>query len=149
MFYTVYLTIETGIPRDHHALFVETHEAGPQTGHVYNVQGDIQNGMVYEAKTTEEPEKSPVLVEKKRIGTVSKDDYPRFIAVCQSIPVPKKQFEGARQLYPKEPLRQCQGWAKEAIHALVEQKVVLEWSGFLWDTILCFFFHVLFFVDLM
>lgn len=82
--------------------------------------------MVYEAKTTEEPEKSPVLVEKKRIGTVSKDDYPRFIAVCQSIPVPKKQFEGARQLYPKEPLRQCQGWAKEAIHALVEQKVVLE-----------------------
>lgn len=126
MSYAVYLIIETSIPLDHHALFVETNEAGPQTGHVYNVKGDIQNGMVYEAKTTEEPGKSPVFAEKKRIGSVSKDDYPRFIAVCQSIPVPKKQFEGARRLYPKEPLRRCQEWAREAIDHLVEQKVVLE-----------------------
>ena len=126
MSYTVYLIIETGIPRDHHALFAETHEAGPQTGHVYNVQGEIQNGMVYEAKTIEEPEKSPVFAERRRIGTISKDDYPRFIAVCQSIPVPKKQFEGARRLYPKERLRRCQEWAREAIDALVEQNVVLE-----------------------
>lgn len=126
MSYAVYLIIETSIPLDHHALFVETNEAGPQTGHVYNVKGDIQNGMVYEAKTTEEPEKSPVFAEKKRIGSVSKDDYPRFIAVCQSIPVPKKQFEGARRLYPKEQLGRCQEWAREAIDALVEQNVVLE-----------------------
>lgn len=113
MSYQVYLTIETDIPLDHHALFVETHEAGAQTGHVYNEQ-----------ETTEEPEKSPVFADKKLIGTVSHADYPRFLAVCQTIPVPKKQFDGAKRLYPKEPLRRCQEWAKEAIEALVEQRVI-------------------------
>lgn len=126
MSYAVYLIIETSIPLDHHALFVETNEAGPQTGHVYNVKGDIQNGMVYEEKTTEEPEKSPVFAEKRRIGSVSKEDYPRLIAVCQSLPVPKKQFEGARRLYPKEPLRRCQEWTREAIQALLEAKLVQQ-----------------------
>lgn len=126
MSYQVYLTIETGIPLDHHALFVETHEAGPQTGHVYNVQGEIQNGMVFEQKTTEEPENSPTFADKKLIGTVSHADYPRFLAVCQTIAVPKKQFEGAKRLYPKEPLRRCQKWAREAIEALVEQGVVQQ-----------------------
>lgn len=126
MSYEVYLTIETSLPRHHHALFVETHEVGSQTGHVYNVQGDIQNGMVYEEKTTEEPEKSPVFAEKRRIGSVSKEDYPRLIAVCQSLPVPKKQFEGARRLYPKEPLRRCQEWTREAIQALLEAKLVQQ-----------------------
>lgn len=115
-----------GLPWDHYALFVKTHEAGPQTGHIYNVQGDIQSGMVYEAKATEEPEKSPVFAEKKRIRTFSKDDHPRFVAIHQNIPAPKKQFKGARRLYPKEPLRRCQDWAEEAVDALVEQKVVLE-----------------------
>ena len=124
MSYQVYLTIETGIPLDHHALFVETHEAGAQTGHVYNVQGEIQNGMVFEQETTEEPEESPTFADKKLIGTVSHADYPRFLAVCQTIPVPKKQFDGAKRLYPKEPLRRCQEWAKEAIEALVEQGVI-------------------------
>lgn len=124
MSYQVYLIIETGIPRDHHALFVETNESGPQTGQVYNVQGEIQNGMVFEHKTTDEPEKSPVFASKEHIGTVSHADFPRVLAVCQTIPVPKKQFDGAKRLYPKEPLRRCQEWAREAIDALVDAKVV-------------------------
>lgn len=124
MSYQVYLIIETGIPRDHHALFVETNEAGPRTGQVFNVQGEIQNGMVFEHKTTEEPEKSPVFANKEHIGTVSHADFPRILAVCQTIPVPKKQFDGAKRLYPKEPLRRCQEWAREAIDALVDAKVV-------------------------
>lgn len=122
--YQVYLTIETGMPRDHHALFVETHEAGPQTGHVYNVQGEIQNGMEFEQKTTGKPEDSPVFADKKLLGAVSESDYPRFITVCKSIPVPKKQFDGAKRLYPKEPLRCCQEWSAEAIQALVEERVI-------------------------
>lgn len=122
--YQVFLTIETGMPRDHHALFVETHEAGTQTGHVYNVQGEIQNGMVFEQKTTSKPEESPVFADKKLLGTVSESGYARFLPVCQTIPVPKKQFDGPKRLYPKEPLRCCQEWAAEAIQALTEEGVL-------------------------
>lgn len=125
--YQVFRTIETGLPRDHHALFVETHEVGPNTGHVYNVQGEIQNGMTFEHDTTDVPEKSPMLAGKELIGTVSHADYPRVLSICQNnVPVPEKQFDGPKRLYPKAPLRRCQEWTREAIQALLEEKVVQQ-----------------------
>ncbi|KAI9930081.1 hypothetical protein ASPWEDRAFT_35347 [Aspergillus wentii DTO 134E9] len=124
MSYSVYRVAESGLPRDHHLIFVETHEQGPQTGHLYNVIGEIQNGMIFEHRAAEEPEKSPVFFSKEEIGTVTHADYSRFLPVCQEIPVPKKQFQGAKRLYPNEPLRRCQEWADEAIQGLVDAKVL-------------------------
>lgn len=52
--YTVYRATETGIPFDHQTIFVETHENGPNSGHIYHVKGTIQNGMDFEHRPAEE-----------------------------------------------------------------------------------------------
>ncbi|KAF7587109.1 hypothetical protein BBP40_007700, partial [Aspergillus hancockii] len=64
----VYLA-ESGLPRDHHALFVETHEAGPSTGHIYHVKGNIQEGMIFEHRVAAEPpEEMPGFCGKEMLG---------------------------------------------------------------------------------
>jgi hypothetical protein len=44
--YLVYLVTSAGLPRDHVAIFVETHELGRGTGYIYQVYGNIQQGQV-------------------------------------------------------------------------------------------------------
>ena len=58
------------------------------------------------------------------LGAVDKADLDQFRQVCQSIPPPKKQFEGPKRLYSKEPLRRCQEWTVEAIDALKVQGIL-------------------------
>lgn len=125
MAYQVYRIAETGLPRDHQAIFVETHETGPRTGHLYHVTGTVQNGMVFEHRPSPDPDKLPLLAEKRKVGTVTRADYPeRFISACEVVPPPKKQFEGARRLYPKEAVRRCGEWAAEAVEALTQAGVL-------------------------
>lgn len=70
--YTVYLVTSSGLPRDHHALFIETHDNGPKTGVVFQVTGNMQDGMTFETKPTDEPESaSTTFISKEKIGTVS------------------------------------------------------------------------------
>lgn len=121
----VYRASETGIPFNHQTIFVETHEAGPNSGHIYHVKGTIQQGMTFEHRPVEELEKSPMFGAKTKVGTVSRQDYPaRFLAVCEGVPPPKKQFDGAKRLYPDEPLRRCGQWADEAVEALDREGVL-------------------------
>lgn len=62
---------------------------------------------------------------KTKVGTVAQEDYEqRFLAVCEGVPPPKKQFEGSKRLYPGEPLRRCGQWADEAVEALAEAGVL-------------------------
>lgn len=126
MSYQAYLIIETGIPFDHHAIFIETHEIGPQSGHVFNVIGNIQNGMVYEEKSVKNPEDASALSRKEKLGSVAVENYPRLVEVCKEVPVPKKQFQGAKRLYPGERIRRCQEWAAEAVVALGDAGVLVK-----------------------
>ncbi|KAJ5367860.1 hypothetical protein N7541_001801 [Penicillium brevicompactum] len=96
MSYNVYRVSYAGLPRDHHAIFVEMNN--DQSGHLFQ-SGTYQS--------------------KEFIGRVAAADFARILPTCESIPPPKKQFEGARRLYPKEPLRRCQEWTQEAVNALV------------------------------
>jgi hypothetical protein len=124
MIYTIYRGASTGMPRDHHAIFVETYE--DLSGHLYQVTGNIQTGMSYEEKSRTKPEDSITFQSKTRIGTVTAANYPRIKEICQGICPPKKQFEGPRRLYPQEPLRRCQEWTAEAIQALIDAQVIQQ-----------------------
>lgn len=111
-----YRVAYAGLPRDHHAIFVQTND--DQSGKLFQVVGDIQNGMTHGHKDAKKPEESATYQEKVLIGKVSSANFHRIKLICDSIPPPKKQFEGPRRLYPREPIRRCQEWTKEAIEAL-------------------------------
>lgn len=72
--------------------------------------------MVFEHQTEQTLEEIPGFCGKEKLGVVA--EYGRVLEVCESVPVPKKQFQGARRLYPREPLRRCQEWVAEAVDAL-------------------------------
>ncbi|KAH8423579.1 uncharacterized protein LDX57_001339 [Aspergillus melleus] len=124
--YATYRVAEFGLPRDHQLLFVETHESGPRSGHIYHVIGNIQEGMTFNHRPGGPPEEEPSFATKDLLGRVAVADYSRFLAVCEAIPVPKKQFQGAKRLYPSEPLRRCGEWADEATKALVDEGVIVQ-----------------------
>ncbi|KAK2873651.1 hypothetical protein FQN49_002205 [Arthroderma sp. PD_2] len=123
-FYTVYRVTETGLPRDHHAIFVETQEDGPGTGCRFNVTGNVQNGMEYEERGANRPRESASFLDMEKLGVVAPGSYPRFQSICRSTPVPKKQFDGPRRLYPDEPLRRCQEWTAETLTSLIDEEVL-------------------------
>ncbi|EPS28893.1 hypothetical protein POX_f07965 [Penicillium oxalicum] len=122
MSYNVYRVSSAGLPRDHHAIFVDMND--DLSGWLFQVTGNIQNGMKYDHKPSKKPEESGTYQSKIAIGTVATADFARIKPTCESIPAPKKQFEGARRLYPKEPLRRCQEWTQEAIDALVQAGIL-------------------------
>lgn len=126
--YLTYRVAEFGLPRNHELLFVETHEAGPRSGHKYHVIGSIQEGMTFNHREAGPPEDEPSFSHKQLLGRVAVADYPRLLAVCEGIPVPKKQFQGAKRLYPLEPVRRCGEWADEATKALLEEGVIVQGS---------------------
>ena len=127
MSYNVYQVAFSGMPRDHLTIFVETEERGQGTGFIYQVAGDIQNGMAHKHKETKRPEDSLTFVPggKKFIGKVSHANYSRIRTICDAIPPPKKQFNGPKRLFPKEPLRRCQEWTNEAVQALTAAGVLV------------------------
>ncbi|OAL74792.1 hypothetical protein A7D00_0386 [Trichophyton violaceum] len=125
MSYSVYRVASAGLPRDHHAIFVETSENGEKTGHLFQVTGNIQNGMSFEQRPEGQPEASSSFIDKQEIGAVTHANYYRIQEICEGIPPPRKQFEGEKRLYPKEPIRRCQEWMAEAIQALKEAQVLL------------------------
>lgn len=124
MSYRVFRVADAGSPRDHHAIFVETAKEGLRTGYVFQVVGNIQNGMTHDYKQAPRPEESASFVSKDYLGTVTTANYPRIRAICDSVPAPKKQYRLNTRLYPLEPIRRCQEWTAEAIQALIDAGVL-------------------------
>ncbi|OAA52878.1 hypothetical protein ISF_09261 [Cordyceps fumosorosea ARSEF 2679] len=133
MQHRVYLAISLGAPRDHHALFIPDDAAAPADspgpGTVFQAAGSIQHGMTFEVKTRHQPESSPEFLRREYLGWVAAADLPRVRAVCEAVPPPKKQFDGARRLFPGEPLRRCQEWTREAVDALAAAGVLHTEQG--------------------
>lgn len=122
MSYNVYRVSYTGLPRDHHAIFVEMNN--DKSGWLFQVTGDIQTGMRHNDKAARKPEESGTYQSKIAIGTVATEDFERIKPTCESILAPKKQYDGPRRLYPREPVRRCQEWTQEAIDALVKEGIL-------------------------
>lgn len=112
-----------GAPRNHHALFVETDPVSGG-GILLNVTGNIQNGMQFEERSTNKPEESVGFVDQSPLGWVAAGDFDRMRSICERNHPPKKQFNGPKRLYPKEPLRRCQEWTNETIDALTNNGVL-------------------------
>jgi hypothetical protein len=117
MSYNVYRVASVGMPRDHHAIFVEVND--DQSGNIFQVVGNIQNGMTHGHRPAEKPNDWVDYQDKIYLGKVSIANYSQIQPICDAIFSPKKQFEGPRRLYPAEPIRRCQEWTQEAIEALV------------------------------
>ncbi|KIW25598.1 uncharacterized protein PV07_08764 [Cladophialophora immunda] len=108
--------------QNHVAIFVETHELGPGTGHIYQVSGSIQLGMFHSYRPGKKPEEDEqsVFVSKRVLGRVSKAVYDdgTFRRVCDSVAPPPKQFNGPKRLFPGTKLIRCGEWAQEALEKL-------------------------------
>ena len=123
MYYNVYKVASLGAPRDHLGIFVEINTVDG-SGVTTHVTGNIQSGMIFEQMTVERPELNAGFVKKSLLGRILVDDLHRVEEICRNIPPPKKQFDGPKRLYPKEPLRRCQEWTNEAVEALVSNSVL-------------------------
>lgn len=128
MSHPVFLVASQGLPRNHHALFVQLHADG--SGHLFNVEGNIQSGMTYVAvASAPPPETSETYEGKTQLGWVCGSDLQRFGEICGANPAPGKQFEGARRLYPGRALRRCQEWTAETVQLLKDGGVLREDCG--------------------
>jgi hypothetical protein len=122
----VYHVLFLGAP-SHESIFIETHERGPGSGHLYHVIGNVLRGMKYEDKVMGKPEDSASYEKKSFIGVILSSDIPRFQAVCQSVEVPGAQLDlRGRPLDPSKPPRRCGEWTADAISALHEQGIVRQ-----------------------
>lgn len=115
--YQVFRVESLGAPRNHHAIFVEIDKKN-ESGFIFQVTGNIQNGMTYEVKQDRKIEDSDAYIARLFLGWIDPKNYSLVDEICRRIPPPKKQFHGPQRLYPREPLRRCQEWTQEAIQAL-------------------------------
>ncbi|KAE8376592.1 hypothetical protein BDV26DRAFT_265191 [Aspergillus bertholletiae] len=81
--------------------------------------------MIFEHWTEQLPEDMPGFCGKEKLGVVAIAEYGCILGICEGVPVPKKQFHGARRLYPREPLRRWQEWVAEAVNALKGEGVLV------------------------
>merc|ERR1711939_750346 len=86
--YDVFWVESAGMPINHVAIFVETHELGPNTGHIFQVSGSIQGGMYHNHRPGKKPEE---------------DEQSAFIS---------------KRLFPGQKLIRCGEWAEDAIKML-------------------------------
>lgn len=132
--YKVYLAAYLGgnPGTDHHAIYVESvpgEDEDPNdmgSGCLFHSVGSTLFGMSFERK---EPTKDPRLASTGKritpIGWVSHDKFrDEFEAVCRRVPLPHRQYTLAGQIYRNIPIRHCQHWALNAIHALCVASVL-------------------------
>ncbi|KAK5947940.1 hypothetical protein OHC33_011045 [Knufia fluminis] len=96
--YNVYLGVYNGMPRDHHAIWVDTgakrvlpNGKSVDVGEIIQVTGNIQQGMLFQVKNGVDPEESNEGKEKIKIGTIKKNDLERLKQICSQLPPPSKQ----------------------------------------------------------
>lgn len=122
MFYKVFKIYEISLNPDphrgHHAIFVEE-DSENGSGRVFQVTGDVQQGMIYESKPWPKPEDYPAFQHKELLGQVSATSFSKIGEICGAIPPPEKQYEGRKKLRPEKPLWNCQDWTTDAVAVLI------------------------------
>lgn len=136
-FFNVYMITSLGMPRNHEAVFVETHhpekekekDSSSGKGYIFQVSGNIQQGMYHNhhAGTKPEEDKTSVFVSKEFLGRVARRDFHegRFRRVCDGVEAPLKQFDGHKRLFPGVRLRRCGEWAREVVKKLREENILV------------------------
>ncbi|KAH6617607.1 hypothetical protein F5144DRAFT_607095 [Chaetomium tenue] len=117
---------------EHHAIYVETVPGGDEdpnnrgSGCLFHSVGGTIWGMDFERKDTIDPRLTSRGKRMTPMGWVSHGKFrDEFEAVCRRVPLPHSQRTLAnRKIYPNIPLRHCQHWALDAIHALCVAEVL-------------------------
>ncbi|KAF2472957.1 uncharacterized protein BDR25DRAFT_12861 [Lindgomyces ingoldianus] len=122
MSYTVYLRENIGAARNHHVIFVQTESDG--AGYVFQVTGNIQQGMAFDHKWAKKFEESETCIGQQEIGTVTEANFDRIQSIVETLPPPPKQFNGPTRIDPSIPLRRCQEWTADAIQLLRDAGVL-------------------------
>jgi hypothetical protein len=133
--YKVYLVAYEGLQEfDHHAIYVDSEPnlqlgpTGKSSGHVFHVQGSILEGMDFEVKKVVRHDLLFLTLGKSMlpVGWVLHENFvERIEKVCQNIPPPHSQLTlRSRPIYPNIPIRHCQHWAADAMHALCVAEVL-------------------------
>lgn len=126
--YDVFWVESAGMPINHVAIFVETHELGPGTGHSFQVSGNIQQGMYHNHRLGKKPEEDEqsAFISKRFLGRVSRAVYDNgnFRQVCDLVEAPPKQFEGPKRLFPGQKLIRCGEWAEDAVKKLRSEGIL-------------------------
>ncbi|KAI9677355.1 MAG: hypothetical protein M1822_008162 [Bathelium mastoideum] len=120
--FEVYFVSHLGIPKDHHAIFVETN--ADKSGVLFHVIGSVQQGMRFEQKQSRDPLDSPLCNNKEHLGTVAETNYNDIENIVSAIESPKKQHAKTKHINPHQSLRICQEWTAEAIQALKETGIL-------------------------
>ncbi|KAL9618511.1 MAG: hypothetical protein Q9160_006767 [Pyrenula sp. 1 TL-2023] len=129
--HNVFLARFLGGLRDHHAIFVQQ-QGAPETsedpgdcgGHLFHVIGTVAQGMSFGHRPCGNPELSPTFLSKEYLGVISKGAFDRIEAVVNQIKPPERQFDKMKRMNPKEPLRDCQHWAADAVQALRDAEIL-------------------------
>ncbi|ATY64141.1 hypothetical protein A9K55_004734 [Cordyceps militaris] len=133
-YYPVFLVEDYGGPRNHHALWAQTSDAG--AGFLYHVVGPVNNGaMHYDPRPTHSsPKELMTFVRMTEIGCVSSHDLQRMDEICRSNQAPVMQMQDGQLLYPGTPLRRCQEWTAETVELLKDAGVLVQrWGRLLYD----------------
>ncbi|CAD6448130.1 4583b6aa-05a9-426b-b377-8bfd89c9e3a6 [Sclerotinia trifoliorum] len=110
MSFNVYMVDFLGVSR---GIFVQTDECGRDSGHLYQVIGDMQNGMIHAHKEIKRPSNS-----SRFIGTVSTSQYSQVRAICDSITA------GPPKIDPVNSLRHYQEWTNNVVEMLFARGVL-------------------------
>jgi len=119
--YDVYLGIYIGMPRENHAIWVDTGAEKTMNGkmlpagQVIQVKGSMQHGMSFEVRDGIDPEMSYEGKEKIKVGAINRTGLERLKQICSEVPPPVKQYDRAKLIDPSKPLYHCQQWTRDAI----------------------------------
>lgn len=125
MSYNVYTAEYEGHARNHMGIFVKIEDN--KNGKLYHVVGSILQGMKYEVKSVHHPTLSNTYVPGTMvlIGTVKKEEMPRFEAACEEVEVPGAQlFLNGQRKDPSKPVRRCREWVDDAREKLITDSIV-------------------------
>lgn len=124
--YAIFLASYLGVKIDHHAIYVNLNENMTKCGHLFHVVGTLQRGMSLELRENcDHPSHSATFKSMHLIGWVPHAKLDQVKAICETVPPPEKQWDGARRLVHADQIRHCQHWAAEVLDML-KQKGALE-----------------------
>lgn len=90
MQYDAYLVVTLGAPRNHHALFIQ--HCPNEDGTIFQVTGNVQEGMAFETNTAARPEADAAFHHKIHLGRVSDESLPAIETVCRTYPPPRSSL---------------------------------------------------------
>ena len=120
----VFHCLYKGESEDDECIFIETHENGEKSGHLYRVRGDMIEGFKFEHRKAKRPEDNRNLVSKYCLGTIAESNTTAVVGVFRSVPVPGKQFNKRHQKLNVGPVRGGKEWIAEVIAELRSKRLL-------------------------